>query len=110
MKMTDKTDRELLELAARAAGLDVVMTQPFIGLQIRNGNLWRPLDDDGDALRLAVRMQLRVFRRISAATWKAARSRCWVCLEYLNWRCMAMTHTQPHVAPSSAPQPLSGSK
>ena len=56
-----KTDRELLELAARAAGLDVVMTQPFIGLQIRNGNLWRPLDDDGDALRLAVRMQLRVF-------------------------------------------------
>ncbi len=61
MKMADKTDRELVELAARAAGLDVVMTQPFIGLQIRNGNLWRPLDDDGDALRLAVRMQLRVF-------------------------------------------------
>jgi hypothetical protein len=53
-----KTDRELLELAARAAGLDVVMTQPFIGLQIRNGNLWRPLDDDGDALRLAAALDL----------------------------------------------------
>ena len=59
-KMTDKTDRELLELAARAAGLYVVMTQPFIGLQIRDGNLWRPLDDDGDALRLAVKLGFTV--------------------------------------------------
>lgn len=48
-----KTDREILELAARAAGMDCVMTQPFIGLQIRSGNLWDPLTDDGDALRLA---------------------------------------------------------
>jgi hypothetical protein len=56
-----KTDRELLELAAKAAGLDVVMTQPFIGLQIRNGNLWLPLADDGDALRLAVSLNMRVW-------------------------------------------------
>ena len=56
--MTDKTDRELLVLAAKAAGLDVVMTQPFIGLQIRNGNLWRPLINDGDALRLAATLDL----------------------------------------------------
>lgn len=54
------TDRELLEMAAKAAGLDVVMTQPFIGLQIRSGNLWNPLTDDGDALRLAVRLGLRL--------------------------------------------------
>ena len=62
-----KADRELLELAARAAGLDVVMTQPFIGLQIRNGNLWRPLDDDGDALRLGA--------RYGAGLWEGLRMR-----------------------------------
>ena len=37
------------------------MTQPFIGLQIRDGNLWRPLDDDGDALRLAAALDIDVF-------------------------------------------------
>lgn len=40
------TDRELLESAARAAGL------PFS---------WNPLHDDGDALRLAVKLGLAVF-------------------------------------------------
>lgn len=60
-----KTDRELLELAARAAGLDVVMTQPFIGLQIRSGNLWNPLTDDGDAMRLAVELDISVRQSIA---------------------------------------------
>lgn len=55
-----KTDRELLELAAKAADIDCVMTQPFIGMQIRDGNLWNPLTDDGDALRLADRCSLTV--------------------------------------------------
>lgn len=55
------TDQELLELAAKAAGLDVVMTQPFIGLQIRSGNLWNPITDDGDALRLAVSLKMEVY-------------------------------------------------
>ena len=39
------TDRELLELAAKASGC-----------QIR----WNPLNDDGDALRLAVKLQLTI--------------------------------------------------
>lgn len=51
-----KTDRELLELAAKAAGIDAILTLPFIGLQIRSGNLWNPLTNDGDALRLAVKL------------------------------------------------------
>ena len=55
-----KSDRELLELAAKAAGIDCVMTQPFIGLKIRDGNLWNPLTNDGDALRLAVKLNLDI--------------------------------------------------
>lgn len=40
------TDRELLELAAKAAGRPVWA--------------WNPLDDDGDALRLAVKLWLTI--------------------------------------------------
>jgi hypothetical protein len=53
-----KTDRELLELAAKAAGLDVEF-MPISGANIVSGphaGLWRPLEDDGDALRLAVKL------------------------------------------------------
>jgi hypothetical protein len=56
--MKERTDRELLELAAKAAGL---LAEPH---EWRNGMLWllrasgsvawNPLDDDGDAMRLAV--------------------------------------------------------
>lgn len=64
--MTDKTDRELLELAAKAAGISGQWSDYHQGICYSvKGSLdmrvWRPLDDDGDALRLAVRMQLRVF-------------------------------------------------
>jgi len=49
-----KTDRELLELAARAAGVNL----KFMGnspVELRDGIItaWNPLTDDGDALRLA---------------------------------------------------------
>jgi hypothetical protein len=64
-------DRELLELAARAAGLEgyeytdgytnafyagsrFYMTQPDMHTP------WNPLDDDGDALRLAVKLDISV--------------------------------------------------
>ena len=42
------TDRELLELAAKAAGGGFVI------------GYWNPLTDDGDALRLAVKLRLEV--------------------------------------------------
>jgi hypothetical protein len=45
------TDRELLELAAKAAG-DIV-DGPI-------GSVWNPLNDDGDALRLAVKLHLDI--------------------------------------------------
>jgi hypothetical protein len=48
------TDRELLELAAKAAGLEVVTPT-----MLKYGQ-WNPLTDDGDALRLAVKLKLQI--------------------------------------------------
>lgn len=54
-------DRELLELAARAAGHGVHFDEPS-GLAMLDspytGMLWNPLDNDGDALRLAVKLKI----------------------------------------------------
>ncbi len=59
-------DRELLEKAAKAAGIDL-QPDPYSGLMWvreksgdRSGPVWNPLADDGDALRLAVKMGLQV--------------------------------------------------
>ena len=61
-----KTDRELLELAARAAGLDLVFSE-YHNACVSPSNpkadraRWNPLTDDGDALRLAVKLCLRIW-------------------------------------------------
>lgn len=60
------TDRELLELAAKAAGLDYIKPAEgydgSLGLEIGSNPMrtqsWNPLTDDGDALRLAVVLRL----------------------------------------------------
>ncbi len=67
------TDRELLEAAARAAGLRiecdadkaVVFPSHYSGgfsvFNDRGGSsLWNPLTDDGDALRLAVKLGIHI--------------------------------------------------
>jgi hypothetical protein len=46
------TDRELLELAAKAAGIALNKN----GMAINPIRKWNPLTDDGDALRLAVKL------------------------------------------------------
>ena len=52
------TDRELLEKAAKAAGIGYTS---FIGGEhYRLLDHWNPLTDDGDALRLAVQLMIRV--------------------------------------------------
>lgn len=52
-------DRELLERAAKAAGIDV-MHMALSGFNIMSGpdagRLWNPINSDGDALRLAVKL------------------------------------------------------
>lgn len=68
------TDRELLELAAKAAGIRIDKSSSNGGghgndgfdvmgnvvLDWRNGITWNPLADDGDALRLAVSMNMGI--------------------------------------------------
>lgn len=59
-------DRELLELAAKAAGYQVEWVRNsgcFYRCEEEIGREdWGPLDDDGDALRLAVKLNLSIFR------------------------------------------------
>jgi len=53
-----KTDRELLELAAKAAGKSGLYRDDTVSRKgfylYPNEQFWSPLTDDGDALRLAV--------------------------------------------------------
>ena len=60
------SDKELLELAAKAAGY-LNWTPRAEGLYIETGSsrgssgfYWNPLDDDGDALRLAVKFLFEI--------------------------------------------------
>jgi hypothetical protein len=58
------SDRELLELAAKAAGMSGDIVTMFGGgfnfRQHGDDELWNPLTDDGDALRLAVKLKIDV--------------------------------------------------
>lgn len=57
-------DRELLELAAKAAGIERsvgLMLTDGISVITTKGKKWNPLTDDGDALRLAVKLSLNIF-------------------------------------------------
>ena len=61
------TDRELLELAAKATGLRLTWTGggldvdiPTIYSGLCSDTVWNPLTDDGDALRLVVTLGLTV--------------------------------------------------
>lgn len=52
------TDKELLELAAKAAG---IKHNPSLSAACRGERIWwNPLTDDGDALRLAVKLRLEI--------------------------------------------------
>ena len=55
------TDRELLEMAAKAAGFVYNgYTSTETKLILWGGSEWNPLADDGDALRLAAKLGLGV--------------------------------------------------
>lgn len=73
------TDRGLLELAARAAGFGKSHYENGDWLEIRYGlteaiwsdeheGYWNPLEDDGDALRLAVKLDISVRQLFAAVT------------------------------------------
>lgn len=81
-----KTDRELLELAAKAAGIELGPVGAEVGSASFDGEglckyhaggftswRWRPLTDDGDALRLAVKLRLNVnFEEFDGAEYACA--------------------------------------
>lgn len=56
-------DKEMLELAAKAAGIDWFddpAAKHGCGLHMKSGPFWNPLTDDGDALRLAVKLHINI--------------------------------------------------
>lgn len=75
--MTD--DRELLEQAAKAAGIDLTgahFNGTFVFWTPRKPN-WNPLKDDGDALRLACSIPLMAgfdMQYLFACAWQASES------------------------------------
>lgn len=55
-----KTDRELLEFAAKAAGINAIFFNDRGNNAMTQYGFWNPLADDGDALRLAVTLRLDI--------------------------------------------------
>lgn len=56
-------DRKLLELAAKAAGLDFYWSgkNPMVKIGPILAQYWNPRADDGNALRLAVKLKLDIY-------------------------------------------------
>ena len=68
-KRNEMTNKELIELAAKAVGFEGFTTEYKNGyvefgltnhFKANGSNVWRPLTDDGDALRLAVKLTMDV--------------------------------------------------
>jgi hypothetical protein len=53
------SDREMLEFAAKAAGIDLQETEDGFEADFDDSRVWNPLADDGDALRLMVSIGIR---------------------------------------------------
>jgi hypothetical protein len=68
------TDKELLEAAARAAGIAIDhwrADMPMVNEAEYGANeyhAWNPLTDDGDALRLAVRLDIDIIHAFGTRT------------------------------------------
>jgi hypothetical protein len=60
--MTDTTNREMLELAAKAAGYSFKWGKDWHdkGAPLVDDKLWNPLDDDGDNRRLQVDLKIEL--------------------------------------------------
>ncbi len=64
-------DRELLELAAKAVGLPEFGWMGPAFMYVKNNTFtdWNPLTDDGDALRLAVKLNLLTTECVEDWKW-----------------------------------------
>ena len=93
---TELSDRGLLELAAKAAGITGRYVSDYCGDYYYTGNtegieysmtdgqtvIWNPLSDDGDALRLAVKLEVDIYRRPNEVQVGYAPTR-WYMLEVI---------------------------
>lgn len=88
-------DRELLELAAKAAGMpppwdeNDVFSAWVDGPSEDSGHWWNPLTDDGDALRLAVKVNLHFSALNHSAIASHDSTLVYVQIEYGDDRCAA---------------------
>lgn len=83
------SDKELLTLAAKAAGITGGITP--LGVKVWNigttdWSLWNPLTDDRDALRLAVKLRITIDR--------SETSRSAYC--YCDWQDEVVSVVEPH--------------
>jgi len=60
------TDREYLELAAKAAGIEVWFDGNGTPWVDGDKYVWNPITDDGDAFRLAVKLNMTVGEHLGA--------------------------------------------
>lgn len=75
------TDRELLELAAKAAAFEIVGISDDGMAERADGGWWNPLEDDGDSLRLAFILKMDVAMSCDCCQvswWTKDRSINWV--------------------------------
>lgn len=62
-------DRELLELAAKAAEIELFRWNTMLACYETSEGCWNPRADDGDALRLAVKLNLSIHQHQHGAGW-----------------------------------------
>lgn len=106
-----KTDRELLELAARAVEIVGVWHERGQCIHVTDcagmsDMWWRPLDDDGDALRLAMALNISLKTQaaypgnyqgsfsVVAANGTVENSSYGVCVSYLSHDCFVEEYIQ----------------
>lgn len=83
-------DRELLELAAKAAGYVIHGFYEDGTPELDVGTVWNPLTDDGDALRLAVKLRLDVNIEDEAqVTWWQGEDLESICVPFEDDECAA---------------------
>lgn len=90
------SDRELLELAAKAAGIETFRTSAGNLVTDNNGKSWNPLTDDGDALRLAVKLGMLVDIRLSPSANQ--RGRTLIAPDRLSSKVYFEDHGDPSIA------------
>ena len=102
-------DRELLELAAKAAGIKCDSEGPYVERPVMQSEFgkgnwienirfnWNPLEDDGDALRLAVKLDMIIGSRMSSPPWPREET-CWEVITEPFLECTRVAKAADHCA------------